>query len=149
MEITAYHGTTVPAAELIQEDGFRVSGEHEELGACVYFTEDIEKAKRFAHDAGMRFPGREGERRCVMKVTLLIESGRLHDCHQATRGWAASGYHACRAQRTSRSKTTEIGVLPGKVQIRVQEVQAIAGCPFDRHHFPCYARASHRACPCS
>lgn len=132
--MTLYHGTTRDRYESIRANGFWPSKAEELLGAGVYFVEhaDIEKAKRFAHDVGKRFgEGDEALEPVLLKCEVVVDPGKLKVVNGDCRDWEAEGYKACRASKTSMSKTPEWCVSPLS-SIEIKEVVSLKGsfkCP--------------------
>mmetsp|Transcript_64770 Transcript_64770/g.146061 ORF Transcript_64770/g.146061 Transcript_64770/m.146061 type:complete len:206 (-) Transcript_64770:86-703(-) len=134
-----YHGTSMTAARTVQEDGFVVSTEGE-LGPGVYFvdSDNIDKAKRFAHDEFHRSQGTERETTSNQPAMLECEV-RLRR-HLLVKGvdragsWRNSGYDAAFTEKTEISGSTEWCVAdPSRITVLAVHDLVGTGCPWGKY----------------
>eukprot|EP00930_Biecheleria_cincta_P084329 TRINITY_DN73813_c0_g1_i1.p1 TRINITY_DN73813_c0_g1~~TRINITY_DN73813_c0_g1_i1.p1 ORF type:complete len:424 (+),score=48.76 TRINITY_DN73813_c0_g1_i1:35-1306(+) len=130
MAMIMYHGCSQATAHSIQREGFRPSAGGE-LGAGVYMVDkdNIDKAKRFAHDEFHRAKGSQWE--SLKNEPVLLEC--LVDIPR--RGYHHEGWHdnfdAVYADHTSKSKSPEWCVAdPSKIKLK-NIIQLVGcGCPW-------------------
>jgi len=108
------------AAQQIQREGFR-SSDDGCLGAGVYITEDLNKAKRFAFDTAKK----RGEVPALLTVVATVYNPKM-DVPGDDKTWQAAGFDSCRAVRTSLSKRTEWCIL-SPTQVQLQKVENLQG----------------------
>eukprot|EP00420_Gonyaulax_spinifera_P011231 CAMPEP_0197933908 /NCGR_PEP_ID=MMETSP1439-20131203/110906_1 /TAXON_ID=66791 /ORGANISM="Gonyaulax spinifera, Strain CCMP409" /LENGTH=212 /DNA_ID=CAMNT_0043556763 /DNA_START=123 /DNA_END=757 /DNA_ORIENTATION=+ len=127
------------AARTVQEDGFVVSTEGE-LGPGVYFvdSDNIDKAKRFAHDEFHRSQGTERETTSNQPAMLECEV-RLRR-HLLVKGvdragsWRNSGYDAAFTEKTEISGSTEWCVAdPSRITVLAVHDLVGTGCPWGKY----------------
>mmetsp|Transcript_18731 Transcript_18731/g.35149 ORF Transcript_18731/g.35149 Transcript_18731/m.35149 type:complete len:311 (-) Transcript_18731:163-1095(-) len=122
-QFLAFHGTTMRAAQSIQNQGFQIS-DTGCLGAGVYVTEDLNKAKRFAFDTAKKLRER-GEVPALITVMATVYEPKM-DVPGDDDTWQAAGFDSCRAVRTSKSTRSEWCILDPS-QIQVQKVESLQG----------------------
>jgi len=158
--LVLYHGTSMSSANAIFASGFHPS-DSGELGAGVYFVdlENIDKAKRFAHDEFHRVKG-------TRRATAHNEPALIH-CEVPVRrslrattadkvgDWQGRGYDACCVERTSISASTEWCVAdPSRIQIikadDLRGTQCPWGsyCPYETKNNKCPGSPWKGPCPC-
>mmetsp|Transcript_15339 Transcript_15339/g.34838 ORF Transcript_15339/g.34838 Transcript_15339/m.34838 type:complete len:319 (-) Transcript_15339:65-1021(-) len=122
---TAYHGTTMAAARLIQRHGFKASTVGC-LGAGVYVVEerDINKAKRFAHDQARR----AGDEPALITVTVTVWNPKVVPSNGTWNddGWQAEGHDACSVTHTNISPRPE-WCIRDPCQVQVKAVNSLLG----------------------
>merc|ERR1712084_86073 len=98
------HGTSEKVAEIIKQHGWKPSHKEHLLGEGIYFVEkqDIEKAMRFAHDVAMRFQD-PGAVPVIVFTTTTV--GNVKWVNWDYKTWEEEQFDACRARKTSMSKT--------------------------------------------
>jgi len=151
-----YHGTTGRAAKGIRQNGFDSSSEGE-LGPGIYMVDkaNVEKAKRFAHDATFRAGERAGfDKPVLIRCEVQLEESKFFKSKVQNQEWAKEGYHACRAERTTKSQSPE-WCIALRQSIRVVDVEDLDDCPWGGDNCPyetknakCPGSPWGGSCPC-
>merc|ERR1740129_940903 len=136
---TMYHGTSMSAARSVQANGFIGSTEGE-LGPGVYFVDkdNIDKAKRFAHDEFHRAQGTD--RATDDNQPALIECEVTVKRFISVKGvdregrWFQNGYDAAFTEKTDISASTE-WCIGDPSRIKVISVLDLRNteCPWGRY----------------
>lgn len=144
LHLVMYHGTLMGAVKRIRLDGFARSRDGE-LGPGVYMVEarNIEKAKRFAHDALHRadhadFTEARDRVPVLLKCVAWIEESRILRLQNADCQWRKRGdYEACYAESTNKSKSPE-WCFRRPETVRLVSVKSLRsdGCPYCPHPCP-------------
>eukprot|EP00662_Eupelagonemidae_sp_cell21_P057649 gene57649-biopygen32577 len=113
-------------AQCIRADGFKNSSSGQ-LGSGVYFAEDdnVDKAKRFAHDFALR-KSNDGSEPALLECVVLIRNPKFVGESANAGRWTEQGHDAVRCDRTAASTGPEWCIKDPDMVQRIVDVTGLS-----------------------